>query len=705
MSILQVSNADQLARALDTAQGGDVIKLASGDYGNLQLQGLSFASNVTLTSATPQHQATFSGLDLRDVSNLTFAKVAFDYKFTAGDPAYVSPFKIQGGAHVTIRNSTFDGDSSANGYGYGSGLAVTNAQDVQVSGNKIFNFYTGLSVSDSTGTTVRGNDVHDIRSDGMVFVHVEGVTIARNHIHDFRTDPGSLDHPDMIQFWTAGTTAPSTQIVIKNNLLDSGSGPWTQSIFLGNEAAASLGTAMYYRDVTIANNVVVNGHFHGITVAQAIGVKILNNSVLHTDGAATDGQDPVVEIPQINVASQSDQVTIRHNLTGGVTGFTGQSGWMVGNNVVAQDQDPNQPHFYGDLFISSSLTPQHGVHMLLATPGGVIDLTGAGASASRNFLPDAGAVAALFDASGNPSGSVQTRSFDGSLSLGHLGALPDTALFTWDFGDGTTATGEKVVHAFKTGGYYSVQLTVSLADGTSDTTIGVIGVQNTDLLSLGSDGKLRIEDYGKTVVLPGGGTASGLQLGAGGVTATVPDAFISNITRVRDFDVVMQLKADSATSAGEVFRLNGGLTASVTAEGIFQLDAIDGADHRIQLTSGAVTMNDLRVHDIDIRASDGWLQVWVDGAMRSSAAFTGAINSFGPTDLTFGNPWGGQNFFGDVTAFEVKLGENALGQSGHAAAPVPSALAPSALAPSALADSFEFNLFDTSGAADHAWIL
>ena len=81
--------------------------------------------------------------------------------------------------------------------------------------------------------------------------------------------------------------------------------------------------------------------------------------------------------------------------------------------------------------------------------------------------------------------------------------------------------------------------------------------------------------------------------------------------------------------------------------------------------------------------------------MRSSAAFTGAINSFGPTDLTFGNPWGGRNFFGDVTAFEVKVGENALGQSGQAAPPVSSALA----------DSFDFNLFDTSGAADHAWML
>ena len=690
MSIINASNANELHQALANARGGDVIKLASGNYGNLNLDDISFASNVTINSLGSKDSVTFTGLNLHDVSNLTIGDVTFDYEFTAGDPSYVSPFNIEGGNNVTIRRSAFDGDvargtgTEADGYGYGTGLTVTDAQNVRVTGNTISNFYNGLYVSESQSVTIARNDVHDIRSDGMDFAQVDGLVIDNNHLHDFRTASTSLDHPDMIQFWTAGSTAPSTNIVIKNNLLDAGDGHWTQAIFMGNELAGA-GPSMYYRDVTIANNVVVNGHFHGISVGETINLNIDHNTVLHTDGSAPDGQDSVVEIPQINVSPLSENVTVRNNLTGGVTGFSDQGGWYVGNNFEVQDQDPNQPNFYGDLFISSSLTPKNGVHMFLATSGGLIDLAGAGASGTRTYLPEAGAVASLFEATVNPSGSVQSRVFDASLSLGDRGELPDNAVFNWDFGDGTTARGEKVTHNFNTGGYYDVKLTVSLPDGTSDTTTGVIGVQNTDLLRLGDDGKLLIEDHGKTVVLPGGGNASGLHLGGAGVAALVPDAFISNITRVHDFDVVMELTAGSTSSFGEVFRLNGGLTASVTAEGAFQLEAIDGAGHKILLTSGAVTMTDMRAHDIDVRSTDGQLQLWVDGQVRSSAAFSGAINSFGPTDMTFGNPWGAQNFFGDITAFEVKVGENALGQSN--AAPGGKSQAVTDLA---LADAFDF---------------
>lgn len=700
MPPIYVSNAAQLQQALAIAQGGDVIKLASGNYGNLKLDDISFASNVLINSVGPKESVTFTGLDLHNVSNLTIGNVTFDYDFAPGDPSYVSPFQIYGGNNVTLRRSAFDGASAdgtgtqADGYGYGTGLAVTNAQNVRVTNNTISNFYNGLSVSDSQSVTVARNDVHNIRSDGMDFVHVQGVTIDENHIHDFRPDPASLDHPDMIQFWTAGSAGPSTDVTITNNLLDAGRGHWTQAIFMGNEAAGA-GSGMYYRDVTIANNVVVNGHFHGITVGEAVNVNINHNTVLHTDGPAADGQDPVVEIPQINVAPLSENVTVRDNLTGGFTGFTGQGGWYINNNFEAQDQDPNLPHFYGDLFVSSSLTPQDGVHKLLAKPGGLIDVDGAGAEGTRHYLPGAGSVASLFEASVKPSGSVQSPDFDASPSRGPWGSLPDTAVFQWDFGDGTTAQGEKVTHHFNSGGYYNVKLTVSLADGTTATTVGVIGVQSTDLLRLDDDGKMRIDDYGKTVVLPGGGNASGLHLGGAGVAALVPDAYISNITRVHDFNVVMQLTAATTSSSGEVFRLNGGLTATVTAEGAFRLEAIDGADHKITLTSGSVAMTDLRAHDIDIQSRDGQLQLWVDGQMRSSAAFTGAINSFGPTDMTFGNPWGAQNFFGDITAFEVKVGTN--DQAHRAAAPAASEThAPAHLAAKATqADAFDFTAAKT----------
>ena len=675
-----------------------------------------------MTSADPLHPASFSGLTLNQVSNLTLDGVVYDYTFRPGDPLYAAPFSVSGGHDVTIRNCTFDGDVARgmtvadNGYGTGAGLTISNTTNITIEGNEISSFYRGLTVSDSTGTTISGNDVHDIRSDGMDFVQVQGVTIEGNHIHDFRTAPESGDHPDMIQFWTAGTTAPSTDIVIRGNVLDMGTGTWTQTIFLGNEVVSQglAGSAMYYRNVTIADNVIVNGQAHGITVANADGVVIQNNSVLHSDGSAPDGGDSAVEIPKINVSADSLHVVITGNVTGDITGWTGQADWTVSQNAFVQDQDPNGPGYYADVFITSSLTSQDGLHDFLARPGGMVDLLGAGAPLTRDFLPPPGGVAALFQMTADASGALHTRVFDASLCLSDRGTLPAGAVYEWSFGDGTTAQGLKATHNFATPGHYAVSLTIRLPGGVQDTVTGVIGIQNSDILTLGADGQFRATDYENTILLPGGAMASGtgLHLGGSGVAASIGSEHALEILQTHDFDITMRIDAATSSSTGEVFRLHGGLLASVNDQGEICLQAASTGGSSVTLTSTGVSVATLTAHDIDIRLHDGQLQLWVDGTLSAQAGFVGMVNSFGPTDLTFGNPWGGQNFAGDLQKFDIRVGETgpnavktilSLGTDGqfhsqsqtlanqnlaslvpaHLAAPTDSALSDSALSDSA----------------------
>ena len=669
-TILTVSTKAALYNALSHAKGGETIQLAAGSYGNLSLTDMAFhvASNVTITSADPLHPASFSGLMLDNVSNLTLDGVVCNYTFKPGDPLYAAPFSVNGGHDVTIRNSTFDGDVASgmtpadNGYGTGAGLTITNTTNTTVEGNEISSFYRGLTVSDSTGATIRGNDVHDIRSDGMDFVQVQGLTVEGNHIHDFRTAPDSGDHPDMIQFWTAGTTAPSTDVVIRGNVLDMGNGTWTQTIFLGNEVVSQglAGSEMYYRNITIEDNVIVNGQSHGITVTNADGVIIQHNTVLHSDGTVLDGADSSVEIPKINVSEDSLHVVITGNVTGGITGWTGQSGWTVGQNALVQDQDANAPGYYADVFITSSLTAQDGLHDILARPGGMVDLLGAGAPLTREFLPPVGEVAALFQMTADDSGALQTRVFDASLCLSDKGTLPQGAVYEWTFGDGTTAQGLKVVHNFATPGHYGVSLTIRLPNGAHDTVQGVIGIQNGDILALGPDGLFHATDFENTIILPGGPGASsdGIHLGASGVAATIGSEYATQILQTHDFDITMQIDAATTGSTGEVFRLHGGLLASITAKGEVSLQATSTTGAEVTLTSTGVSVTNLKSHDVDIRLHDGQLQLWVDGKLSAQAAFAGMVNSFGPTDLTFGNPWGGKNFTGDLSAFDITVGEN-----------------------------------------------
>ena len=677
MTVINVSTAAGLYDAIAHAKGGDTIQLAGGNYGALVMNtysgfNINFPSNVTITSADPLHPATLTGLALSGVSNLTLDGVVCDYTFKPGDQTYAAPFAVYGGQNISVQNCTFNGDVASglttadNGFGTGTALTIRGTTHVNVSDNEISNFCRGITVMQSSDVTVAGNDIYNLRMDGMELAQVQGVTIQANYIHDFRGSPTSGDHPDMIQFWTTGTTQPSTNINISGNVLDIGAGTWTQSIFMRNELVetGAAGQSMYYQNISIADNVITNGHTNGIVVGEAAGVSINHNTLLHSDGGNVDGVDSSVEIPRITVATNSTNVAVTGNITAGINGYTNQAGWVISQNAFVQDQTPGAPGYYGDVFVSSSLTAHDGAHVFLALPGGMIDALGAGAAATRDYMPAPGSVAALFQSTEDHAGSMQQRTFDAGLSLTSTGTLPAGTTYQWTFGDGTTASGQKVGHTFPNGGYYDVSLTVTLPGGANDTTYGSIGIQGSTIIQMGSNGIISANDYGAVIALPTSpyASASGIQLGAAGVAAVIGRPYIDDLLLEKDFNIALNLHADSRTSYGEVFRLNGSITASVSTKGAMMVQAYQADGKMVPLTSTGVLMNDLKTHSINIQLHNGILQLLVDGKLASQAAFSGTMQSSGNLDMTFGNQWGQKNFYGDLSGFSIRAGELAPGQ-------------------------------------------
>ena len=386
---ITVSNSTQLYAALKASTGGETILLKEGDYGNLTLSAASKfdldLNGVTITSADPENPAVFSWLYLKDVSNLTIDNVVFDYTFSAGDSYNLRPFSVMNGANINITNSVFDGDvasgvsAAADGYGTAYGLSVRSSVNVSVVGNDFHSWLRGAVFDNIDSLTVTGNEVHDIRSDGMDFTNIQGVLIEDNYFHDFRASPTSGDHRDMIQFWTNGTTEPSTDIVIRSNTFDIGDGSYTQSIFMRNEEVDTgrAGTEMYYQNVVIENNTIYNGHLHGITVGETDGLVIANNSVIAVkDKSNPDDSASNVWIPTIRVAVKSTDVEITGNAVSNIAGFTGQSTWVLKENVYIQNTNPYGDGYYGDVFVTSSMGD--GMHSYIAVTGGLLDKLGAG---------------------------------------------------------------------------------------------------------------------------------------------------------------------------------------------------------------------------------------------------------------------------------------------------------------------------------------
>jgi PKD repeat protein len=107
-----------------------------------------------------------------------------------------------------------------------------------------------------------------------------------------------------------------------------------------------------------------------------------------------------------------------------------------------------------------STTDFYGADRLVAGHGGCTFVRDIGAAEFQALTPTASASAPSTATAGTPI------TFDGSKSCG-LGSLSPITAYGWAFGDGTSATGATVRHAFSAPGKHTATLTVSTAAGHS----------------------------------------------------------------------------------------------------------------------------------------------------------------------------------------------------------------------------------------------
>ncbi len=667
--IINVTTLSELYDALANATGGETIKLAPGDYGDLVINGKSgfdttFSSEVQIVSADPENPAVFSGMDMREAANLTFDGITFDYTFEPGDTLWDRPFDVMSSENITIRNSTFDGDlasgvsESSDGYGYAIGLSFRNSSGITVEQNEFFEFYRGMTVSSSEDIQVLNNDVHSLRMDGFNFSEVTGVLIEGNHIHDFNLSLNSLDHSDMIQFWTNGTDSPSSDIVIRGNHLDVGDGDATQSIFMRNDLVdrGLAGQEMFYQNLLIENNVIVNGHRHGITVGESDGLVIRHNTVLHDDGRLQDGVDPQVEIPRITVAETSTNVVITQNITSDVVGQTPEGGWRVQDNAFVQDQDPTQDGYYGHVFVSSSLPIADGTHNFLAVPGGVIDLMNAGAPSTLTLETSAELTPRFHVTRSEDSAAV--FHFDASMSTVDFGPTPPGTVFQWEFPDGSTQEGAQISHTFARGGTYDVNLTAVLPGGETATLEMAMNVTGSSVLSYdANEGMTTIDGVITAFSDPDVQiTSDGIALSSQGVALSIAREDVRDILGRDEFNIALELTAGSTTSAGEIMRVHTSFTTSVTESGEILFEAFTEDGQRIRLTTQGANITDMATHDVGISLLNGVLAIHVDNVPLASTNMTAPLaENGGSHGLVFGNPWGRDNFEGVISGIDITV--------------------------------------------------
>ena len=661
MTVFRVSNQTELRTALAKASGGDTILLAGGNYGELKLSSFTdphirFPSNVTITSENASEPAVFSGLNIVGAKNLTFDGVVFDYTYSAEDIDWHTPFLIGGSENVSVINSVFDGDvahsrgTGIDGLGFATGLMVRNSQGVTVDNNEIYGFRYGLQLTQSQDLLIRRNDLHSLRHDGIQASSIQGMVIEQNHIHDFIGRSDWQDHRDMIQFWTAGTSEATTDIVIRGNLLDVGNGDFTQTIFMGNEKVVhdGAGKEMFYRNILIEDNIIQNSHLHGITVGQTLGLTIRSNTVLYKEGASGPGW---LAVPNIHVSSASESVIIQKNIASEILGYNGQTDWSLGKNAIVQHSSPEAPGWYGDVFISSTLADGSSGPVLL--PGSEAQMLGAGAAQTRGLGLE------------GLSGRVHVTDFDDDAALRIFDArfsaadgkdLPAGTIYMWSFDDDSQYMGPVVGYRFAEGGTFDVRLTVMTPDGRSDSIEYAINVSGPEVVAFEAGGGFTAFEDGAPIDLPGSDTLSnqGLVLGGAGTSQTIRREYVDDVPGADDMTINFSIKSASSESVGEIFRLHESFAVGVQSDGTLRLDLLtaDGKSHVI--SSSGIRLNDQAEHDVSIRLAEGEVRILVDNKVAAVADVTGVIAGSGMRDLIFGTTWG-QNFDGLLTRFSLDL--------------------------------------------------
>jgi hypothetical protein len=269
---LQASTTAELNSALQGAQAGDTIYLAAGTYSGLAIKSLSFANAVTITSANPSHQAVLTNFDITGVQGLSFSKLEFVATGTSS-----TAFNVSNSQYLSFDQINFHGSLDHNPQDDGQGLGILSSSHIGISNSEFQQFYRAILFGNSTDISVFSNNIHDLRTTGIVGAGVSNIQVLGNHISNIYPMPG--DHPDAIQFFTSGTSVASHDITISNNVISRGSGDGTQGIFLRDQVGN-----LHFNNVTIYDNIVVGTGYGGIYVVGARNLQIGSNELISTPG-------------------------------------------------------------------------------------------------------------------------------------------------------------------------------------------------------------------------------------------------------------------------------------------------------------------------------------------------------------------------------------------------------------------------------------
>ena len=698
MSVFRAGNNVELSNALAAAAGGDEIRLAAGEYGDVEIWDATFGSAVHIVSEDPNHPAVFGSLLVRGSKNLTIDGVFVDFVPDAETMSFDSAVEIHQSSFITLVGSRIEGGPSVNGIAQSStpgvpnpmgnilglpaarGVTVSHSSDVTLTGNDISQFGQGIIGSSVDGLKVLSNEVHHLRQTNLLGADLDDLLVDGNHFHS--NTPwkfgGLGDHANFIRVWTnSGQTVPNSGITITNNFMEKGEGVSVLGVSLEDNSAG-----YGFRNAIIEDNVILTGHGSGVVLENVIGASVSRNSLLQPPG----NENP----PLIVLSNGTRDVTVDSNIVSDVRVLvaSGLAGTIhESNSLELQWTDQFADSHYSNALIDPLQQPP-SLESLQAIPGGLIETRGVGADLTRLDLRPSAPHGWIESERGEGFG-LASYPFDASHVYGPEGRVSMAgAAVSWDFGDGSSATGVSAPHSYKASGVYSVTADIRLADGREFTLSKVVQAESpvafrADFQSGFGDatGSVPLRSVSASVASVTGPDGKAADLNGGDIVYNVDSPFFGN----PEYSMLIDFKKD-AGSVGDVSYLVK-LSANITI--ILLNDGINVSFRTDKATDGWIQVSGLGIDDTDwhklaftFSGKTGDAILYLDGAeVGRDTGFKDHVQSgYSTQDLRIGDGFKGAidnlTFLrGALSAADVNSGhipvESAGGGGAAVLAPVP----------------------------------
>lgn len=305
-NVVNVTTASALRSAVAAAKGGETIKLAPGNYGNLNfLSNKKPSSAITIISNDEKNPAIITATSISNASNINLVRLKFFPESRENIPTWgnrkppLSSFIDNRGVRLPEPPGQ-------------AGLSLRNVTGITVGESKFSGHTRGVYVRESRNIRVMNNVFLNTVMDHMTFSDVHNVLIEGNYLGAFKTFWSA--HNDAIQFYATGYNKPSSDVTIRNNVITStelsGSNGGVQGVFIFNEKVVreNGGIADFHKNIVVEDNTIVTSHPNAVVVSATAGVRVRNNTVLADCDARRPGWDP-----RISVYSGNTQVVLTNN--------------------------------------------------------------------------------------------------------------------------------------------------------------------------------------------------------------------------------------------------------------------------------------------------------------------------------------------------------------------------------------------------------